>query len=115
MSKVIKVLNKINDSKAVELKAAKIELGLIDDLKKEMRKANQGIMKAIDMANAAKKHAESSEKLNKSLLKQFQSVRKKAKDLGANDAVTTIDKQIDQLKTNQKEISKTLNGLHAAT
>ena len=99
----------------VELSSEVVELGLIDDLKKQMANANQGAMKAIDLANQAVGFAEKSLKLNESLEKEFQQILRQVKDLGISSAEAEVKKQIDQVQTNIKEISKTLKGLYSAT
>ena len=104
-----------SEKKEVELSKMEVELGVIDDLKNEMKKANQGALKAIDMANDAKRFAENSLKLNKDLEKNFDQVLKQVKELGISSAEAEVKKQIEQLKTNIKEIEKTLKGLDMAT
>jgi hypothetical protein len=96
----------------VELKAEVLELGLIDDIKSEMKEANRGGIKAIDLAHAAMKPAETSLKLNKALLIKIEKTSKAAKELGANEAVKTLETQKKQIKTNIKEIEGIISALN---
>ena len=108
----IKHITDFLNSKKVELASEKVQLGRIDDLKKQMVDANRGAMKAIDMANAAKKPAEESLQYNKTLLIQFDNLLKIVKDLGLNDSVNDISKQMDQVKENIKTIDSILDALY---
>ncbi len=110
-------LNKIfaewaKEDKKTELASEKVELGLLDDIKKDMKAANQGAMKAIDLANAAKKPAEQSLKLNKELFKKLTKAEKMAKDLGATEAFKTINTQVNQVSKNLETIDSVLNALY---
>ena len=107
MSKLVEFLNK-----NIELKSEVVELGLIDDIKSEMKEANRGGMKAIDMANAAKKPAEDSLKLNKELLKKIEKAEKAAKDLGVSDAVKVLEVQKKQVVVNINTLDDILNALY---
>lgn len=109
------VLKHLNKEENVELSSEKVELGLIDDLKNQMKSANKDALNAIDLANKAKGLAEKSLKLNNDLEKNFEEVLKKVKDLGISSAEIEVKKQLDQVKTNIKEIEKTLKGLDMAT
>lgn len=100
------------EKEAVELSKVEVELGLIDELKSDMKKANQGAMKAIDMANAAKKPAEESLKLNNQLLKNFEGVLSKVKELGIKPAEKEVQNQITQVKENIKTINQVLDALY---
>jgi biotin operon repressor len=100
---IIKELNAL-------LSSDEVKLGRIEELKKLMIEANRGAMKAIDLANSAKKPAEDSLKLNKTLLVQFESVKKIVKDLGLDDA--DITKQIQQVKENISTINSVLDALY---
>ena len=61
------ILKDIYLNNKVELSAMDVELGTYDDVKKYLIEANRGAMKAIDLANSAKKPAEDSLRLNKEL------------------------------------------------
>jgi hypothetical protein len=96
----------------IKLNSDVVKLGLIDDLKSEMKLANQGGMKAIDMANAAKKPAEDSLKMNNSLLVRFEKILADVKTLGIDSAVKDVESQIKQVKENIKTIDAILNALY---
>jgi len=63
-----------------ELSAQKVELGLIDDIKEEMKSANSGAISAIDLAFKAIPLAEKSLKLNK-FLKKYEGLKNKGQDV----------------------------------
>jgi hypothetical protein len=100
------------DQKEVKLESQVFEFGLIDDIKSSMKEANRGAMKAIDLANDAKKPAEESLKLNKALLNKIDVVIKKAKELGINEVVSDLNKKRQQVEINIKEIDSILNALY---
>jgi hypothetical protein len=96
----------------VELSTQKVELGLIDSINSNMKEANKGAMKAIDLANSAKKPAEDSLKLNESLLKSIDNVIKKAEDIGVDEVVAELNKKREQVVVNIKTINDVLNALY---
>ena len=96
----------------VELASQKVELGLIDSITSGMKEANKGAMKAIDLANSAKKPAEDSLKLNENLLKSIDNVIKKAKEIGIDEVVSDLNKKRDQVVVNIKTINDVLNALY---
>tara|TARA_B110000858_G_scaffold158809_1_gene182106 strand:- start:252 stop:596 length:345 start_codon:yes stop_codon:yes gene_type:complete len=102
----------ITEKVMVKLASEKIELGLIDDVKKEMGEANKGAMKAIDLAESAKTPAEKSLKLNKSLLEKIAKTKKAAIELGVTDVVKQMQTQEKQVKENISSIDKLLNALY---
>lgn len=105
------VFSKIAEDKT-ELAKHEVELGLLDDIKKDMTEANRGAMKAIDLANAAKKPAEQSLKLNKELFKKLTKAEKMAKDLGVTEAFKTINEQTNQVAKNIETINSVLEALY---
>jgi metal-sulfur cluster biosynthetic enzyme len=96
----------------VELASQKVELGLIDSITSSMKEANKGAMKAIDLANSAKKPASDSLKLNENLLKSIDNVIKKAKEIGIDEVVSDLNKKRDQVVVNIKTINDVLNALN---
>lgn len=96
----------------VNLSSERVDLGLLDDIKSDMKQANQGAMKAIDMANAAKKPAEQSLKLNKELFKKLTQAEKMAKELGVSEAFKTINEQTNQVAKNIETIESVLDALY---
>tara|TARA_R100001463_G_scaffold81677_3_gene136246 strand:+ start:1467 stop:1805 length:339 start_codon:yes stop_codon:yes gene_type:complete len=107
-----RIYSKLNSINKVELEAHKIELGAIDDIKKEMAAANKGAIRGIDMIEAAKKPLENSLKLNKSLFKKIAKSKKIAKELGASNALKQIEKFESQVNENIKSIDKILSGIY---
>ena len=92
------VYNKLFTEK-VELSKHEVELGVLQDIEKEMSIANQGIFKSIDLAKSALKPAQEALRLNKELLVKLQNFTKQVKDLG--------------ILSPQKEVEKELpNGIH---
>jgi len=106
------IIKEITEKVMIKLAGEKVELGLLDDIKKDMTEANKGAMKAIDLANAAKKPAEESLKLNKELLKKLTKAEKMAKDLGVTEAFETINKQANQVAKNIETIDSVLEALY---
>jgi len=100
-------------SKLPKVELAKVELGLVDDIKEEMKTANSGAISAIDLAFKAIPLAEKSLKLNKSLLKKIENTKKAAKELGATDVLKTLQKQETQIKSNIDEVNKLIKGLNS--
>ena len=96
----------------VELASQKVELGLIDSINSSMKEANKGAMKAINLANSAKKPAEDSLKLNENLLKSIDNVIKKAKEIGIDEVVSDLNKKRDEVVANIKIINDVLNALY---
>ena len=105
------VFNKLSKKK-VELKSQKIELGLLDDIKEEMKAANKGGIKAINLANDAKKPAEQSLKLNENLLKKIERTKKIAIELGDNKIVKDLQNKIKQVNENIKTLDDILSALY---
>ena len=100
------------DQKEVKLESQVFEFGLLDNIKSSMKEANRGAMKAINLANDAKKPAEESLKLNQTLLKKIDVVIKKAKEIGIDEVVSDLNKKREQVKTNIKEINNILDALY---
>ena len=107
------VFNKLFKEEKTELSAQKVELGLIDDIKSEMKQANSGAISAIDLAFKAIPLAEKSLKLNKNLLKKIGSTKKSAIELGANDILKILQKQETQIESNINEVEKLIKGLNS--
>ena len=89
-----------------------LELGVYDDLKVEMKGANIGAMKAIDLANSAKKPAQDSLNANKQLLVKFENFVKQIKALGIETPQVEVEKAILQVKENIKVTESVLNALN---
>jgi hypothetical protein len=109
-SRLSKVLGKM-PKENIEL--AKVELGLIQDIKAEMITVNKGAISAIDLAFKALPMAEKSLTLNKGLLKKLESTKKSAIELGATDILKDIQKFETQVKTNINEVEKLIKGLNS--
>ena len=71
MTQEEKIISNLYEAKKVEL-GMNIELSVYDDVKKELIEANKGAIKAIDLANSAKKPAQDSLVSNKALLVKFE-------------------------------------------
>jgi len=109
IEKIYEKINSINPK--VELSQVEIELGVYDDLKAEMKSANSGGMKAINLANSAKKPAQESLTANKELLAKFQNFVQKIKELGISSAQVEVEKAISQVKENIKTIQSVVEAL----
>ena len=98
----------------VEAKLAnhKVELGILQDIEKELVTANAGAIKPIDLANAAKKPAELSLKLNKELLNKFENFIKQIKELGIENSQSEVLNGINKVKENIKSIENLIGNLN---
>ncbi len=112
MSNLKSIGNKLF-KETTELKSQDVELGLIDDIKSEMKQANAGAISAIDLAFKAIPLAEKSLKLNKNLFKKIQITKKSAIELGASDILKVLQKQETQINSNIKEVEKLIKGLNS--
>jgi hypothetical protein len=104
------VYNKLFAEK-VELSAYEVQLGLLQDIEKELVTANAGAIKAIDLANAAKKPAETSLKANKDLLVKFQNFVTQMKELGILSPQKEVENGITRVKENIKAIENLIGNL----
>jgi hypothetical protein len=105
------VYNKLFTEK-VELAKHEVELGVLQDIEKEMSIANQGIFKSIDLAKSALKPAQEALRLNKELLVKLQNFTKQVKDLGILSPQKEVENGIVQVKENIKLIEKLITNLH---
>lgn len=105
------VYNKLFTEKT-ELAKHEVELGVLQDIEKEMSIANQGIFKSIDLAKSALKPAQESLRLNKELLVKLQNFTKQVKDLGILSPQKEVENGIVQVKENIKLIEKLITNLH---
>jgi cob(I)alamin adenosyltransferase len=112
MKTSLEIINKLSDKEAVKLESQLVELNVYDQLKKEMQQANQGAIKAIDLAYSAIKPAETSLKQNKDLLVNMEDFIKKIKELGITSAQPEVEKAIVIVKENIKSISDMINALY---
>tara|TARA_R100001369_G_scaffold84710_1_gene117745 strand:- start:303 stop:647 length:345 start_codon:yes stop_codon:yes gene_type:complete len=96
-----------------ELKSEKIKLGLIDDIRSEMKKANEGAINAIDLAFKARPLADKALPLNENLLKKIAQTKKAAIELGATEVLKDLQVQENQVKSNISEIQKLIKGLNS--
>jgi len=96
----------------VELAKHEVELGVLQDIEKEMSIANQGIFKSIDLAKSALKPAQEALRLNKELLVKLQNFTKQVKDLGILSPQKEVENGIVQVKENIKLIEKLITNLH---
>jgi predicted nucleic acid-binding Zn-ribbon protein len=95
-----------------ELSNQKVKLGILQDIEKELVNANAGAIKAIDLANAAKKPAELSLKLNKELLNKFENFIKQIKELGIENPQSEVLNGINKVKENIKSIENLIGNLN---
>lgn len=106
------ILKDVYAQDKVELSSIEVNLSVYDDIKKGMIEANRGAMKAIDLANAAKKPAADSLKLNLDLLNKFENFIQKIKELGIQNAQPEVEKGVLQVKENIKTIESVINALN---
>lgn len=110
MSDLIKEVKEIIE---VGLKSDVIELGVLQDVEKELVTANAGAIKAIDLAKSALKPAQESLRLNKELLVKFQNFIKQIKDLGIIAPQKEVENGIMLVKENIKSIEKLISSLNS--
>ena len=97
---ILSALNKLVRENKTELKAEKIELGMVDDLKKEVQKAKSKVDAAERLHKAAEKD---NDKLNK-MNKEWLALKGKAKS-----QVKVVKDTVDFGKENVKEAKSTLS------
>lgn len=114
MKNILDKINKADEIQAnkVELASHEVELGMLQDIEKEMSIANQGIFKSIDLAKSALKPAQEALRLNKELLVKLQNFTKQVKDLGILSPQKEVENGIVQVKENIKLIEKLITNLH---
>jgi hypothetical protein len=86
----------------------KVELALIDDIKSETAEASKGAIRAIDLVNEARVPAEKSLSQSLALLLKIQRTIVSAKELGADEAVRTLEQSEKQVSENIKSIEGVL-------
>lgn len=96
----------------VEKHKHEVELGILQDIEKEMKVANQGVFKSIDLAKSALKPAQESLNLNKQLLVKLQNFTKQVKDLGITTPQKEVETGITQVQQNIKLIETLITNLH---
>lgn len=113
MSNINTILKKIAKSEKVELSKHEVELGVLQDVQKELVTANAGAIKAIDLAKSALKPAQESLRLNKELVVKFENFTKQIKALGIEGPQKEVENGIVQVKENIKMIETLITNLHA--
>jgi len=103
------IYDKLGDK--TELAKHEVELGILQDIEKELITANAGAIKAITLANQAKKPAQDSLQLNKQLLIKFQNFTKQVKDLGILSSQKEVENGIVKVKENIKAIENLISNL----
>ena len=109
MNTLQNVYDRLSDK--TELAKHEVELGILQDIEKELVTANAGAIKAINLANQAKKPAQDSLQLNKQLLIKFQNFTKQIKDLGILGSQKEVENGIIKVKENIKAIENLINNL----
>lgn len=108
--KKIAEFDKVNETK---LAKHEVELGVLQDVQKELVTANAGAIKAIDLAKSALKPAQESLRLNKELVVKFENFTKQIKALGIEGPQKEVENGIVQVKENIKMIETLITNLHA--
>lgn len=108
--KSLEIINRI-ESKKVEL-GMNVELGILQDIEKELAIAEAGAIKSITIAKSALKPAQESLRLNKELLVKFQNFTKQVKDLGITTPQKEVENGIIRVKQNIKLIETLITNLH---
>ena len=98
----------------IELATQKIELGLVDDLKKTIGEFNKSrtdgqgdLFKALEMAKKSIGSLTKAKKDGENSLKQYNKILKAAEDIGIN-IPTTVSKAGEQTEDLLKEVDKML-------
>jgi hypothetical protein len=112
INNILKKIEKANEVQNVELEKHEVELGVLQDIEKEMSIANQGVFKSIDLAKSALKPAQESLRLNKELLVKLQNFTKQVKDLGILSPQKEVENGILKTKENIKMIETLIKNLH---
>jgi len=112
-SALLSAIENIVKGEKVELNSVSVELSLIEDIRADMKKANQGAIQAIDLAFKAIPLAEKALPLNKNLLAKIEKTKKAAVELGATDILKEVQKLDSQVNSNIIEIEKLIKGLNS--
>ncbi len=112
INNILKKIEKANEVQEVKLEKHEVELGVLQDIEKEMSIANQGVFKSIDLAKSALKPAQESLRLNKELLVKLQNFTKQVKDLGILSPQKEVENGIIKTKENIKMIETLITNLH---
>ena len=112
INNILKKIEKANEVQNVELQKHEVELGVLQDIEKEMSIANQGVFKSINLAKSALKPAQESLRLNKELLVKLQNFTKQVKDLGILSPQKEVENGIVKTKENIKMIETLITNLH---
>lgn len=92
-------------------KPVKVELATIDDLKNQMKSANQGAMQAYDLAVKAESLLEKSLVENQRLWSSFEKALVTAKELGVKPAIDDLNKSMNQVNMNINQIEQMLKAI----
>ena len=112
INNILKKIEKADNVSDVKLAKHEVELGVLQDIEKEMSIANQGVFKSIDLAKSALKPAQESLRLNKELLVKLQNFTKQVKDLGILSPQKEVENGILKTKENIKMIETLIKNLH---
>jgi ADP-ribosylglycohydrolase len=93
---------------ASKAEPVKVEFALIDDIKAETAEASKGAIRAIDLVNKARNPAQEAKTKSLKLLLKIQRTIVSAKELGANDAVKTLEQSEKQVLENIKTIENVI-------
>ena len=102
-SKIAKIGEEVRAAEAI-----KVEFALIDDIKSETIEASKGAIRAIDLVNEARVPAEKSLSQSLALILKIQRTIVSAKELGANEAVKTLEQSEKNVLENIKTIENVI-------
>jgi hypothetical protein len=102
-SKIAKIGEEVRSAQPM-----KVEFALIDDIKSEIIEASKGAIRAIDLVNEARVPAEKSLSQSLALILKIQRTIVSAKELGANEAVKTLEQSEKNVLENIKTIENVI-------
>jgi len=112
MKVTLEDFRKARRAQRVELESHDVELGVLQEVQKELAIAEAGAIKSITIAKSALKPAQESLKLNRDLLVKFQNFTKQIKDLGITAPQKEVEDGIITVKQNIKLIETLITNLH---
>jgi len=112
MKTSLEIINKLSEKEVVKLESQLVELGVLQEVQKELAIAEAGAIKSITIAKSALKPAQESLRLNRELLVKFQNFTKQIKDLGITAPQKEVEDGIVTVKKNIKLIETLITNLH---
>jgi hypothetical protein len=102
-SKIAKIGEEVRSAQSI-----RVEFALIDDIKSETIEASKGVIRAIELVNEARVPAKKSLSQSLALILKIQRTIVSAKELGADEAVKTLEQSEKNVLENIKTIENVI-------